>query len=282
VTDNARRGDRPSERHPRESEESRRARLGPIEVIELAPTAARLGALAGLRATRWATSSTVAAGLRVARAVRDGEPPGELLASAREEAIRAARQALGIADLERRLARLAPLDEEASSNGPVEADLLQERGRQLVGRSAKLGSEPDAHPAFALLLEQLAPDEARILRVLARDGAQPLIDVLETGPLGVGSGRELEQRITVLADVAGCRRPELLQLYLDNLIRLGLVRVGDDPLDEEPLYDLLEAQPELTEAREQTSGGARAKVVRRRIELSELGRRFCELCLPVD
>jgi hypothetical protein len=86
----------------------------------------------------------------------------------------------------------------------------------------------------------------------------------------------------VLGEAAGCRQPELLQLYLDNLLRLGVVRIGDDPLDEEPLYDLLEAQPEVTEAKEETSGGTRAKVVRRRIELSELGRRFCDLCLPVD
>jgi hypothetical protein len=64
---------------------------------------------------------------------------------------------------------------------------------------------------------------------------------------------------------------------------LGLVNVDDDPLDEEPLYDLLEAQPEVSQAMEEAGGGtARAKVVRKRVELTSFGRSFCDRCLPSE
>src|SRR5215210_553718 len=266
----------------RGGEASADARLGPVELLELAPTAARLGLMAGLRAARWATSSTLAAGRRAAGAVRDGERPDELLSSAQAAAVRAARETLGVTELERRLSHVAPPADGSPDDGSLETQILRERTRELLDRSARLGSEPPAHPAFGLMLEQLDPDEARVLRFLAREGSQPMVDVVATGPLGVRGDHPLGERITVLAEAAGCRKPESLQLYLDNLLRLALVRLGDDPLDEEPLYDLLEAQPAVTGAKEETGTATRTKVVRRRIELSELGRCFCDQCLPVE
>jgi hypothetical protein len=264
------------------SEPEQNGRLGPLELLELGPTLARMGTLASLRAARWATSSSLAGWRRIAVAIRDRESPGALLASARDEAVLAARDVLGVTELDRRLARLTS-DSASSRNGAVDADLLRHRGRELLARSARLEPEPDAHPAYGLMLEALAPDEARILRALARLGPQPTIDVVETGPLGIGRGRPIASRISILDELAGCRDPDRLELYLDNLVGLGLVRIDDDPLDEEPAYDLLEALPTVSDAKERAGDGAgRAKVVRHRIDLSGLGRHFCECCLPVE
>src|SRR5690606_27289424 len=44
---------------------------------------------------------------------------------------------------------------------------LQERGAELLRRSADVGYAHDQHPAYRRILEELAPDEARILRLLA-------------------------------------------------------------------------------------------------------------------
>jgi hypothetical protein len=80
--------------------------------------------------------------------------------------------------------------------------------------------------------------------------------------------------------VAGCANPERIQLYLDNLARLGLVREDDDPLEEEA-YEVLEAQQQVSEAKARAAKGtSRAKVVRRRLALSDFGRSFCETCIP--
>jgi hypothetical protein len=257
------------------------AGLGPRELIELGPALARLGLAASLRAVGWATSSTAAAGRRIASAVRNGESPAELAYAARDQALDAVREALGVTDIEETLGRItsqAPGGSDGSDRQPSD---LRERGGELLARSARLEAADDRHPAFGLMLEQLAPDEMRILRALATGGGQATLDVEAKGPLGLGT-RAVAARLSMLADRAGCRHPERIQLYLDNLMRLGLVQITDEPFEDEELYQVLEAQPQVSEAKEEASSGAtRAKSVRRRIELSHLGRAFCETCLPL-
>jgi hypothetical protein len=252
--------------------------IGALDLLELTPAIVRMGALASLRAAGWATSSTVAAWRRVGGAARAGGSPSEALASAQREALRVARRALGVTDIEETLGRIvSTVGSDGSSPAP-----LRERGRELLARSAELAPEDDGHPAYGLVLEQLAPDEARILRVLATQGPEPAVDVEASGPLGIG-GRAIAQRLSMIGERAGCRHPEQLSLYLDNLLRLGLVQFRDEPLEEEEPYYALEAQPAVDEAREQASGGvSRPKIPRRRLELTDFGQRFCEACLPLE
>jgi Abortive infection alpha len=254
--------------------------LGPRELIELGPALARLGLFASLRAAGWATASTAAIWKRIACAARDRESAVELVVSMRDEAVEAARQALGVNDIEETLGRMTSEPPERSDDGEPQRGDLRERARELLARSARLEPDDDRHPAFGLILEQLAPDEMRILRVLAASEGQAAIDVEARGPLG--GGRGVARRLSLLVDRAGCRHPERVQLYLDNLLRLGLVQISDEPFEDEELYAVLEAQPEVSEAKEEASSGAsRAKSLRHRIELSSFGRSFCETCLPL-
>jgi hypothetical protein len=63
-------------------------------------------------------------------------------------------------------------------------------------------------------------------------------------------------------------------------MRLGLVEVTDEALRGRGGYEVLEAQPEVADAKEEASSGAtRAKSVRQRIELTDFGRSFCETSL---
>ena len=52
-------------------------------------------------------------------------------------------------------------------------------------RSRDVHYEEDAHPAYERLLDSLAPDEARILRMMLLSGPQPAVDVRTGGPLGL-------------------------------------------------------------------------------------------------
>ena len=255
--------------------------LGPREFIELGPALARLGLFASLRAAGWATASTAAIWKRIACAARDRESPVEFAVSVREQAVEAARQALGVNDIEETLGRMTSEPPERSDDGEAQSGDLRERARELLARSARLDPDDDRHPAFGLILEQLAPDEMRILRVLATSRGQAAIDVEAKGPLG-GSKGVARRRLSLLGDRAGCRHPERVQLYLDNLLRLGLVQISDEPFEDEELYEVLEAQPEVNEAKDEASSSAsRAKSLRHRIELSSFGRAFCETCLPL-
>jgi hypothetical protein len=255
--------------------------LGARELVELGPALARLGLFASLRAAGWATSSTFAAWRRIASAVLSGESPVEFVVAVRDQAVDAAREALGVNDIEDTLGRITSEPPEPSEDGDRETTDLRERGRELLARSARLEPDDDRHPAFGLILEQLAPDEMRILRVLASGQGQAAIDVEARGPLGLGS-RDVARRLSLLGDRAGCRHPERVQVYLDNLLRLGLVQIADEPFDDEELYEVLEAQAEVSEAKQEASSGAtRAKSRRHRIELTHFGQSFCETCLPL-
>lgn len=67
---------------------------------------------------------------------------------------------------------------------------LRSVGNALLKGSWRAEGEPRSqHPSFALMLQSLTPDEARILRFLAVAGPQPAIDIRSKTPFGVGSER---------------------------------------------------------------------------------------------
>jgi len=127
------------------------------------------------------------------------------------------------------------------------------------------------------ILDALAPDEARILRFLAQGGPQPAVDVRAGLPL---ASELIAQGRTMIAEEAGCRHADRVYSYLNNLHRLGLVWFSREALREARRYQVLEAQPEVTEALKQ--GGRTARTVRRSIVLTPFGEDFCNICLPLE
>jgi hypothetical protein len=83
----------------------------------------------------------------------------------------------------------------------------------------------------------------------------------------------------MLAERAGCRRTEDVGLHLDNLTRLGLVEILDEALEDGD-YQLLDAQPQVMEARERIGVGLRVRSVRQTLTLTDLGAALCGACLP--
>jgi hypothetical protein len=155
---------------------------------------------------------------------------------------------------------------------------LRERGAELLRQSADVERSDGAHPAYARILEELHPDEARILRLLALGGPQPSIDVRSLQLIGLGS-EVVAEGLTMIGTQAGCRHPERVNAYLDNLNRLGLIWFSKQPIDDPAAYQVLEAQPAALDA---VRGASRAKTVQRSIRLTPFGRDFCEVCLPLE
>ncbi|MGN6171023.1 MAG: DUF4393 domain-containing protein [Solirubrobacteraceae bacterium] len=245
------------------------------EALELVPALTRLTAEAGLRSTVWAVQTGVKVGGRVVRVV----VPDEAFELVEElgSALRAyARDLLGVTELERRVRDALP-DEQGLTPGD-EAASLRARGAMLLRQSADVTLDDGAHPAYARILTELAPDEARILRLLARDGPQPMIDVRAANLIGVGS-QLVAPRLNMMGTAAGCRHPERVPAYLNNLDRLGLICYSNDALDDPSRYQVLEAQPEAMDA---IKRAGRARTTQRTIRLTAFGNDFCEVCLPVD
>ena len=156
---------------------------------------------------------------------------------------------------------------------------LRHWGDELIAKSQKpTRKQAHRHPAFSQILNELAPDEVRMLRFLAVAGTQPSIDIRTKTMFQVGSER-LVSGVNMIADMAGCRWPESDQRYLANLNRLGLVRFSSEPVADYRRYALLEVQPralEVTEVIPKTIS------VYRSIYLSDFGKQFCEVCIDTD
>jgi hypothetical protein len=257
--------------------------------LSAAPGLVRIAAGAWWRTTEWSVGASMRLGSRVMRAAASGESAAELLQSAGGEARGYARRTLGLLDGDRgREDDSADLGEaptsdqarartrRASSESSTRMS-LRDRGAELLRRSADVDYEESAHPAYERILDQLAPDEGRILRFLALEGPQPAVDVRAGRALMVGS-QLVAPGLSMIGAQAGCRYLDRVPAYLNNLFRLGLIWFSREPLEDPLRYQVLEAQPDVVEA---MHGSGRGKTVRRSIHLTPFGQDFCSLCLPL-
>jgi hypothetical protein len=232
--------------------------------IEAAPGLARIAVGAWLRGAAWGINATVRAGRRLNEAAASGESASELIAEARDETIAGLRHAIGVGEEDR-------------------IRSLRQRGAELFERAARLDAQGDAvHPGFDRIIDQLAPDEARILRLLVNDGPQAIVYVNRAAPLGIGA-REVARRLSLIGREAGCLHPDHVPAYLDNLVRLGLVAIRRDPVPDEHAYQVVEAQPDVVEAMRSAGGTIfRARSARRSVHLTDFGQTFCRICFPAE
>lgn len=236
------------------------------ELLQAAPGLARI--VAGMA---WQGASEIAnayaeSASRVVRAASQGESTTEAVQETTAELRAYLRQLIGIQEGSR-----------PRPTGDSSTTALRRCGEELLRQSADVSLDVDSHPAYMRILDALAPDEARILRFLAKEGAQPAVDVRAGLPFAsalVAGG------CTMVAEEAGCRHGERVHSYLNNLHRLGLVWFSREPLRDARRYQVLEAQPEVTDALER--GGRTARTVRRSIVLTPFGEDFCTICLPLE
>jgi hypothetical protein len=251
--------------------EDRREERLDVSLLRAAPTLMRLGARAYVRTAQWGIATSVRVSRRLVRAAAAGESPAELAKETGESVRDYARHFLGLPN------GSDPLATEETPEPPAHVT-LRERGAELLAQSADVDYDEPAHPAFERILEDMAPDEARILRLLHTAGPQPAVDVREAKPLGIAAAL-IDSGLTMIGTVAGCRFLERVPAYLNNLERLGLIWFSREPLEDPLRYQVLEAQPEVLDAMRR---GGRAKTVRRSIQLTPFGEDFCRLCLPMD
>jgi hypothetical protein len=260
------------------------------EAAEALPGMARIAAHAWLRSTAWAVGSGVRSGRLLVRAMTDPAAAGDLVQGVARDVAEASRT---VNDVARAVSSGVPipralLDATASLSSVVLADAtprdaepdarsLRERGEELLHRSRDVWSDDsETHPAYARMLDELAPDEARILLLLLRGGPQPSVDVRTGGPVGLISSALVAPGMSMIGARAGCRHLEEVPAYLNNLFRLGLIWFSREQLEDPMEYQVVEAQPDVLEAMHSVRF---PKVVRRSIHLTPFGAGFCRACL---
>ena len=256
-----------------------------VSLAAALPGLARIAALASIRLVEWTAGAYVRAGSRLVRAAAAGEPPGEVLQQTGDELLGYLRDLLGVgANGDERGDERVPHEpvvdaEVVEYETPPSKAELRERGAELLRRSADVSDEDETHPAYARILGQLAPDEARILRLLVMEGPQPSVDVRSGGPIGMIKDELLAPGLNMIGMEAGVRHQERVKSHLNNLYRLGLIWFSREQLEDQARYQVLEAQPEVAEP---IAEAGRARTIRRSIHLTPFGLDFCRTCLPLD
>jgi hypothetical protein len=236
------------------------------QLVQAAPGLARIAASVAWQGASEIANAYAESASRVVRAASQGESTAEAVQETTAELRAYLRQLIGV-----------PEGARSRPSGDSSTVALRRRGEELLRQSADVSADVDSHPAYMRILDALAPDEARILRFLAREGEQPSVDVRAGLPF---ASELVAQGCTMIAEEAGCRHADRVYAYLNNLNRLGLVWFSREALRDARRYQVLEAQTEVTDALEK--GGRTARTVRRSIVLTPFGEDFCAICLPLE
>jgi len=146
---------------------------------------------------------------------------------------------------------------------------------ELLERSAESTRTASREYLFGVIISQLVPDEARIVAAMADGKSFAAADVV-TKPRGRTPSQVVLANASTVGRTAGVVTPDNVPTYLTRLQGLGLLEFGppDDTLGVQ--YDILATDPAVRQARSTADAGRRnsAKIVRKTVRLSPLGREF--------
>ncbi|HEX3334819.1 MAG TPA: Abi-alpha family protein [Jatrophihabitans sp.] len=251
------------------------ARRPSPSIVRAGPGLARVVAVSAWNLMSWSVGATVAGANYVARRAVDGESAPVILHDAASELRNFAWRALG---LPAEMISSTTSAERSAARGASAQD-LQRRGTELLRRSNDVHVVEDTHPAFARILTEITPDEARILRFVYLEGPQPAIDIRTFRPLGIGS-ELVAAGMSMIAEHAGLRNLDRIDPYLTNLGRLGLIDFSKEQVSNPTRYQVIEAQPKVIAALKRA--GRAPKLIQRSIRLTSFGAEFVRTCLPLN
>ena len=149
---------------------------------------------------------------------------------------------------------------------------LREAMQELLQRSVESNRGSSREYLFGTIISQLVPDEARILAALSDGSRHAAADVVVK--------KRRRPAYTALANAstigraAGVTTPDNVPTYLTRLHGLGLIEFGPGVESLSTQYEILAADDTVRRARQEAGGGRAAKLVRKSIGLSPLGREF--------
>jgi hypothetical protein len=161
-------------------------------------------------------------------------------------------------------------DSPDGSSARTPADLLS----TLLSESVTQTTDEARARLHVMLLEQLVPDEARILAALSDGTAYPLVHVASRTAMG-GVGTTMLENASTVGRSAGVVLTEHVPSYVAHLRLLGLVEVGPERGSLGDAYEMLLTEDVVRRAR---SGVASTRVLRRTLVLSPLGQQLWRAC----
>ena len=148
---------------------------------------------------------------------------------------------------------------------------LEAKMTGLLARALEQSTSAGKDELFHRILDQIVPDEARIISALSDGSASPLVSVHALSRAGL-LGEALIENASLVGRTANVALPALTPTYVGHLIALGLLETGpeDEALKDE--YQILLADNDVLKAVKAGSRGPLpARVEKRTVRLSALG-----------
>lgn len=143
---------------------------------------------------------------------------------------------------------------------------------RLLDRALEQNSQAGRQELFHKIIDQLVPDEARIVGALSDGSASPMMHVYARTISGIG-GEPILENASLVGKMANVSLPHMTPVYVSHLLSLGLVETGPEDPQLKNDYQILGADGAVLRAlKAGKRGPMEARVEKHTIRLSAFGR----------
>jgi hypothetical protein len=169
-------------------------------------------------------------------------------------------------------AAIPPAAQAALPPSPLRvAEGLDGKLRRLMDRALEQSSQSGRQELFHKILDQIVPDEARIIGALSDGSASPLLHVYGRTRAGL-VGEVVLENMSLIGKTANLALPHLTPTYVSHLLSMGLVESGPEDSSLKAEYEILGADTAVLRAIKRASRGPiPARIERYTLRLSGLG-----------
>lgn len=159
---------------------------------------------------------------------------------------------------------------------PTAMASLDQKMRSLLDRALDQTTGGGQSELFHRIIDQLVPDEARIISALSDGSSAPLVSIRARTPTG-GPGKVVLANASLVGRTANLALPHMTPSYVTHLLTLGLIESGpEDPAMKQD-YEILMSESYLLKAIKVASRGPLpARVEKRTVQITALGRSLWE------
>jgi len=141
----------------------------------------------------------------------------------------------------------------------------------LLDRAIEQSTTASRQELFHKILDQITPDEARIISALSDGSASPLLNVYARTRAGL-VGEVVLENMSLIGKTANLALPQLTPMYVSHLLSLGLVESGPEDSSMKEEYEILAADTAVLQAIKKASRGPiPARIENYTLRLSGLG-----------
>lgn len=159
---------------------------------------------------------------------------------------------------------------------------LRDLYANLLAASMNKVVKDGVHPAYVEIINQLSPDEARLLQYMSIFQTIPTISLRAEDK--DESGITIVDCFSNIGEIMKCENPYEIGKYFDNLERLGLIRRSDglSSLSDKSKYEPLKTHTFIEEKEQSIRGNSDRnipRIIEGFAEVTSFGRAFCSTCV---